>query len=151
MTVDANYVYWSTFRALQGDGTIWRANHDGTGANVIATWESGPAGVAVDGGFIYWADYDNGTIWRAGLDGGNPKLIATGQVKSRASQTISPGRHHSLGNSAVPSGPSACPTIWPPSQAWANTWCGAPSGRAARQTNSNRNPCGAGRATAESS
>ena len=75
LAVDASYVYWTA-----DNGTIWRANHDGTGANVIATWESGPAGVAVDGGFIYWADFDNGTIWRAGLDGGNPKLIATGQV-----------------------------------------------------------------------
>src|SRR6185503_6915741 len=75
LAVDASSVYWTA-----DNGTIWRANHDGTGANVIATWESGPAGVAVDGGFIYWADFDNGTIWRAGLDGGNPKPIATGQV-----------------------------------------------------------------------
>ena len=39
MTVNANYVYWSTFRALQGDGTIWRANLDGTNPVQLAkTW-----------------------------------------------------------------------------------------------------------------
>ena len=39
MTVDANYVYWSTYTALQGDGTIWRANLDGTNpSNSPKTW-----------------------------------------------------------------------------------------------------------------
>jgi len=28
-----------------------------------------PAGVALDGGYVYWANYGSGTIGRANLDG----------------------------------------------------------------------------------
>src|SRR5262249_54290842 len=62
-------------------GTIGRANLDGSGADdqFIAAYypcgtagfgrDSGPGGVAVDGGHVYWSDPDNGTIGRANLDG----------------------------------------------------------------------------------
>jgi virginiamycin B lyase len=58
------YVYWA-------DGsTIGRANPDGTGVNEsFITGTSGPFGVAVDAGHIYWANNTDGTIGRANLDG----------------------------------------------------------------------------------
>jgi hypothetical protein len=61
------FVYW----ANAGDGTIGRANLDGTAANqsLIGGGESS-CGVAVDGAHLYWAnDTTTGTIGRANLDG----------------------------------------------------------------------------------
>ena len=61
------YVYWSN-----DNGTIGRANLDGSNVNqAFVTGPTGPFGVAVDAGHIYWADYDANTIGRANLDGTN--------------------------------------------------------------------------------
>ena len=60
------FVYWVNFI----DGTIGRANLDGSSANQsFITGASFPLGVAVDGQHIYWANNRNGTIGRANLDG----------------------------------------------------------------------------------
>jgi virginiamycin B lyase len=62
------FVYWSN-----DDGSIGRANLDGSGAEtLISVSETGaylPFGIAVDAQHIYWDDSSNGTIGRANLDG----------------------------------------------------------------------------------
>ena len=67
MAVDAAHVYWANLV----DGTIGRANLDGTGVNQsFITGAIVPCGVAVDGAHIYWANAGAGdTIGRANLDG----------------------------------------------------------------------------------
>jgi sugar lactone lactonase YvrE len=79
MMVDANYVYWSTFRALQGDGTIWRANLDGTNTVQLAQNQDAPQGLAVDANHLYWTNTGGGTIMRANLDGALPQPIVANQ------------------------------------------------------------------------
>jgi hypothetical protein len=66
LAVDGSHLYWAS-----SDGTIGRANLDGTGVNnTFITGASRPCGVAVDGAHIYWAsDAAAGTIGRAKLDG----------------------------------------------------------------------------------
>ena len=62
VAVDAQHVYW----ANSGNGTIGRANLDGTGVDQsFITGANCPAGVAVDGQYLYWANGGNGTIGRA--------------------------------------------------------------------------------------
>jgi sugar lactone lactonase YvrE len=63
----AAFVYW----ANAGNGTIGRANLDGTGANQSLIGGVGtPCGVAVDAAHIYWAnDSGSGAIGRSNLDG----------------------------------------------------------------------------------
>lgn len=70
------YVYWTN----EQDGTIGRANPNGTGENqgFLKTGGS-PAAVAVDGAHIYWAHRtgDEESIGRANIDGSgeNPNFI----------------------------------------------------------------------------
>lgn len=69
MAVDSHYVYWSSL-----DG-IGRANLDGSDPveSFIPGVDTGqPAGLAVDGRHIYWANYSAGGIGRANLDGSDP-------------------------------------------------------------------------------
>ena len=68
------HIYWA-----KDDGTITRANLDGTNPQTIVTGQSGPVGVAVDSAHIYWANFGDGTIDKANLDGSNPQTIVTGQ------------------------------------------------------------------------
>jgi len=59
------YVYWASY----GDSTIGRANNDGSSVNEsFIIGATSPAGVAVDGNHIYWAN-SGSTIGRANLDG----------------------------------------------------------------------------------
>ncbi len=70
------FVYWANGR----DGTIGRANLDGTGANPsFIAGATSPCGVAVDAGHVYWAnDVESGTIERANLDGTGRKSLIGG-------------------------------------------------------------------------
>ena len=55
-------------------GSVGHARFDGTGANgQFITGAKAPAGVAVSGRYVYWANYGSGTIARANLDGSNVK------------------------------------------------------------------------------
>jgi virginiamycin B lyase len=67
------YVYWANGGGGLG-GTIGRANLDGTGAGSLIG-ASKPAGVAVDGTHVYWADNAYSTIGRANLDGTGARFI----------------------------------------------------------------------------
>jgi hypothetical protein len=62
------YIYW----ANRADGTIGRANPDGTGADqrFISGGDLGLThSVAVDDDHVYWANSHGSTIGRANLDG----------------------------------------------------------------------------------
>jgi hypothetical protein len=68
------YIYWANHK----DGTIGRANLDGTGVNQsFVTGATSPCGVAVIGSYIYWSNDQDNTIGRANLDGTGvtPRLI----------------------------------------------------------------------------
>jgi virginiamycin B lyase len=68
------HIYWASHR----DGTIGRADIDGSGVNPsFITGVASPCGVAVIGDHIYWGDDTDNTIGRANLDGTgvNPKFI----------------------------------------------------------------------------
>jgi streptogramin lyase len=63
------HVYWTDFTP---EGTIGRANLDGTGADqsfITSGFGSTPIGVAVDGSHVYWTNFAQNTIGRANLDG----------------------------------------------------------------------------------
>jgi virginiamycin B lyase len=66
VAVDAAHVYWTNLY----NGTIGRANLDGTGANQsLITGADGAFGIAVDSAHIYWANLSTRAIARANLDG----------------------------------------------------------------------------------
>jgi len=74
-------IYW----ANGGDegssnGSLGRANLDGTGAELILTARANPIGVALDvnGGKVYWAERGAGEVLRADLDGSNEETIVSG-------------------------------------------------------------------------
>ena len=64
MAVDADHVYWTNI-----NGTIGRANLDGTGVDQSFITDTSAIGVAVDADHVYWSDASTGTIGRANLDG----------------------------------------------------------------------------------
>ena len=66
IAVDAAHVYWANIN----DGTIGRANLDGSGVNQsFVVGANLPCGVAVDAGHLYWSNGLSDTIGRANLDG----------------------------------------------------------------------------------
>jgi hypothetical protein len=77
LAVDADHVYWVNSNiAPDFSGAIGRANLDGSGVEQVFTFSPAagasptfPAGLAVDAGHIYWADFANGTVVRSTLDG----------------------------------------------------------------------------------
>jgi sugar lactone lactonase YvrE len=65
-------IFWtqSPHGGYEERGTIGRARLDGTGANGhFVVGGKAPAGIAVDGRYVYWANYGSDTIMRAKLDG----------------------------------------------------------------------------------
>ncbi|HXD65086.1 MAG TPA: hypothetical protein VNV17_10735 [Solirubrobacteraceae bacterium] len=75
ITVDGQHIYW----ADTSNGTIGRANLDGSGANGAFIAPEGGAscatdvtGVAVDSGHVYWTERNDDAIGRANLDGSDP-------------------------------------------------------------------------------
>jgi sugar lactone lactonase YvrE len=68
----SDHLYW----ANSGDGTIWRANPDGSGATAIVSGQTSAEGVAVDARHLYWTS--NAGISRARLDGTNAQTILPG-------------------------------------------------------------------------
>ena len=68
------YIFWADHK----DGTIGRANLDGTGVNPsFITGATSACDVSVIGRYIYWGDDQDNTIGRANLDGTgvNPTFI----------------------------------------------------------------------------
>lgn len=87
VVVDGSYIYWSNAGAnCHGplstcDGTtIGRAKLDGSSVNQsFITGADGPAHLAVNGNYIYWANFNGSTIGRASLDGSgaNQRFLTT--------------------------------------------------------------------------
>jgi hypothetical protein len=80
VTVDPGHLYWVNY----GDGTIWRANLDGTNPHAIIGGQYRPGWVAVGSWvplprFLYWANNADGTITQANLDASNPHPLVSGQ------------------------------------------------------------------------
>ena len=78
IAADARHIYWanapaSAFdpRGLTDTGSIGRANLNGSGVDrrFIADAGTSPGSVAVDGGHIYWVEFNENEIARAKLDG----------------------------------------------------------------------------------
>ena len=69
-------IYW----ADSFEGTIQRANLDGSFIETLVTGLDRPLGIALDvnGGKIYWADRDTSKVQRANLDGSNVEDLVTG-------------------------------------------------------------------------
>ncbi len=76
LTYDATNqkIYFSDFDTYPL-GNIWRANLDGSSAEMIVSNIGDPYGVAVDevNGKVYWVD-DDGNVSRANLDGSSPEI-----------------------------------------------------------------------------
>jgi hypothetical protein len=69
IATDATYLYWANFSHDAGT-SIGRAKLDGGEVkDPFITTSTGPTGVAVDAGHVYWTTYHGGTIGRAALDG----------------------------------------------------------------------------------
>jgi hypothetical protein len=74
------FIYWTNIvGGPSQQGTIGRANLDGTGVNQNFIGASDPQGVTVDGAHVYWSDLftpggglGSGTIGRANLNGASP-------------------------------------------------------------------------------
>lgn len=85
MAIGAENVYWS-----DDSGKVSKVSIAGGTATVLATGQSVPQGIAVDGTSVYWANEgtgigpDGGTEWNGSImkvpvDGGTPTTLASGQ------------------------------------------------------------------------
>jgi hypothetical protein len=72
----AGKMYWTDFL----DGTIQRANLDGSAVETLVSDLESPQGIALDttAGKIYWTDDLDDTIQRANLDGSGVEILITG-------------------------------------------------------------------------
>ena len=79
IAINSSRIYWSNFAAdagsigdatLNPNGTVTAITNSfvTTGTGVV----SGRLGLAVDGTFLYWANFSDGSIGRAGLSGAGP-------------------------------------------------------------------------------
>ena len=68
LEVDGSHIYWADRAGGPARNSIGRANLDGSGVNASFIPATFPHDVAVDGTYIYWANFA-GTIGRANLDG----------------------------------------------------------------------------------
>jgi sugar lactone lactonase YvrE len=78
---DASHIYWTN----SGDGTIWRANLDGTNAQSIVLGEGQNSlfAVAGDANHLYWTNRSQGMVKRANLDGTNPRPSSSARTNRR--------------------------------------------------------------------
>ena len=86
LVIDGSFLYWTD----NAQRSIYRANLDGTNPEVLVdvasiplasgstTPDVGLLGLAIDGGFLYWADTRQDSIYRASLDGSNPEVLIDG-------------------------------------------------------------------------
>ena len=81
IAVNGSHIYWAaSINFSDGNGAIWEANLDGTGAQAIVPGQDDPAGVALDGSHVYWAtpigdQGGPGVLWTANLDGTSSKPL----------------------------------------------------------------------------
>jgi hypothetical protein len=90
------FVYWANI----SDGTIGRANLNGTGADqFFIAGVSEPSDVAVDAAHVYWANGSDGRIGRASLDGSgvDQNFIAGPGAPVVSGVAVDAGRSFSFG------------------------------------------------------
>ena len=78
-TSTLSHIYWTD----PEEGSIYRANLDGSNAEVLVTGLNYPLSLALDvgaGSQMYWTDPEEGSIYRANLDGSNVEALITGAV-----------------------------------------------------------------------
>jgi hypothetical protein len=73
--VDSNMMYWTN----QGDGTVRRANVDGSGSLILANGQGGPFGIAKDATHVYFSTEVTGDIRRVPVAGGTVETFVSGQ------------------------------------------------------------------------
>jgi virginiamycin B lyase len=85
VVVNGSYIYWANDL---DNGTIGRANLDGSGANNnFISGALGPCMVTVAGGYIYWGDSGGGTV---GSTVGRARLDGTGATEHYVNGASSP-------------------------------------------------------------
>jgi hypothetical protein len=74
VAVDTSNIYWTDLGFPQNGipGTVKKAPLTGGPATTLVTGQDGPSGVAVENGYIYWADAVSGTIMRTNLNSCEP-------------------------------------------------------------------------------
>jgi sugar lactone lactonase YvrE len=79
VALDATHVYWTN----SGNGTVWRANKDGTNAVPIAQGQASPWVIRVRNGRVYWTqDTGGGFVASAPADGSGPVFDLSGPQPS---------------------------------------------------------------------
>lgn len=74
-------IYWTNIMpGTSGNGSIMRANADGTGVETLVAGLSHPRGMALDvsGGKMYWTEPGVLAVRRANLDGSNVETVVSG-------------------------------------------------------------------------
>ena len=80
LAVDNGVLYWTNI----GDGTVVRANVDGTGRQIIATGQSAPWVIKVSAGHVYFGnDTTGGNVVGMLADGGSPIDLSDAQASPR--------------------------------------------------------------------
>jgi hypothetical protein len=78
MAIDDSHVYWVSLPGGSGsDGTIMRVAKTGGTPETLASGETDPVEIAVDGTYVYWARSTGGTIVRVPRGGGTIATVAT--------------------------------------------------------------------------
>lgn len=82
IAIDSTHLYLGD---VAGDGSIMRANLDGSGRTTLVASDAYPFAIAVDSAHIYWAVTGtnagaSGAIWRSNLDGSSAASIVAGQA-----------------------------------------------------------------------
>src|SRR5947209_3793182 len=93
-----SYVYWTNAGpGIANDGTtVGRADNDGSAVRHDFTNSGpGPAGMAVDGSYVYWANSGQNSIGRARLDGtqSTPLFIPHATVSGAPYTVATDGAH----------------------------------------------------------
>jgi hypothetical protein len=86
LLVDGEAIYWANEGLADGQGEVWRANLDGSGASQLASAQDRPSALAVDASAIYWTSLGardpqgfiiagTGSVWRLDRGGTLKRLV----------------------------------------------------------------------------